>query len=655
MRFSIFKTPPHHKLAVSSRIRAAFLFWLPLALIQPAVAQQPAKSHAVEKDIWAVSRISGSDIGSYHEVMTMGQDHQIVTSIENDLVFNRLGSKVEMKSSSRYEEGADGHLLSVSSEMSSSAQSTKTEAAVRGNSLVIRTSTGGKSYGRTLPFTGELLGPVAARQLALSRLKSPGDVISFQMFYPELGSVVTITEKLAGRESLSFNGQTTPALKIEQTMSAMPGTVLLWLDSDGWLLRQLTPSPFGDIETLRAPAGEAEGSDVKGAPLPAESFTQTLVPSNIWLPEERLIERLTIRITQKKPQLGWPNFTADNQKVIEMTGNQVVLEIRQILPKADGQRPVTNPDLQPFLEPNALLQSDDPTVRAIAAKIAGGNTNAYETARALQKWTNENMKFDPGIAIAPASEVARDRRGTCFGYAVILASLARAEGIPSRIRMGFVYAGGVWGGHAWVEIMAGGTWIPLDAALYSPGPADAARFSFFTSSLQEGTIAQVGELAKLYGNVDIQILDYTIHGKKVVVPSDAKPFVISGNTYRNPWLGLTVQKPQSFHFTTLDAVWPASTVVAMEGPQGQIVEIQSHSDSLPVQKQSSEEKLLRDAGITGAQTESVLGGNRATLVSSPNAAGLAVRQGGYVLVITAKGTNAAHLLLEVASTLKLGR
>src|SRR5262249_6637301 len=156
-----------------------------------------------------------------------------------------------------------------------------------------------------------------------------------------------------------------------------------------------------------------------------------------------------------------------------------------------------------------------------------------------------------GIAIAPASEVARNRRGTCFGYAVLLASLARAEGIPSRIRMGFVYAGGIWGGHAWVEVRVGNDWIPLDAALYSPGAADAARFSFFTSSLQEGTISQVGELARLYGNVDLQVLDYTVHGKRVVVPQEARPFTITGDTYRNPWLGLTVEKPKGFGFTQL--------------------------------------------------------------------------------------------------------
>jgi hypothetical protein len=144
--------------------------------------------------------------------------------------------------------------------------------------------------------------------------------------------------------------------------------------------------------------------------------------------------------------------------------------------------------------------------------------------------------------------------------------------------------------------------------------------------LREGTIAQVGELAKLHRNVDVQVLDYTIGGRNVIVPQHATPFTISGDTYRSPWLGLTVQKPQTFRFTQLDAVWPNTTVVAMEGPRQQVVEIQSHSASLPVDEHSAEEKLLRDAKISGMRTEREVAGHRLTVISSVNTAGLAARR-----------------------------
>lgn len=626
-----------------------------LMFLHGAHGQQAQMAPMPQKNIWAQARLAGSEAGYYHESETVAPDQPIVSLIENDLVFNREGSKVEIKSSSRYQESVDGRLAKISSEMSSSDQPTRIEATVEGSSLAIHITTGGKTYSRMLPLTADVLGPEAARRLIVSRLKSPGDEVSYQMFYPELGSVATITDKLVGRESVSVEGEAAPTLKLEQTMSLVPGKAFVWLDAQGWLVRQLTPTPFGDVETLRASKAEIEAADVKGAALPKEAFANTLVTSNIRLPEERLIEQLTIRITHKKPGLGWPDFSAENQRVLEMTPDHVVLEIRRVMPGEHALRALhaTDQELAPFLQPNALLQSDDAAVQSIAAKVVGNDTDVYHAARSLQEWTNQNMKFDLGIAIASASEVARNRRGTCFGYAVLLASLARAEGIPSRIRMGFVYAGGIWGGHAWVEVLAGKDWVPLDSALYSPGPADAARFSFFTSGLQEGVIAQVGELAKLYGNVDIRILDYTIRGNRIVVPQDAERFSISGDIYQDPWLGLTVQKPKGFHFTQLTATWPESTVVGMQGPQQERVEIQSHSVSLPVQESTAEEELLRSAGITGTRSNKRVDGQQAVLISSEHKSGLVFKHGGEILLIIATGPGADQLLQQVASTVRL--
>lgn len=605
------------------------------------------------KEIWAEIRMAGKPAGSYHEKSRWGVNDDVVTEIDSDIVLNRLGSKVEIKSTSHYDESAGGDLLSVTSDMSSSAQVTHMEMTVKNGVLLIRTSTGSKTYERTVPFTGTLFGPDGLRRLSLSRLKSPGDSTIAQTFYPELASIVAATNTLIGPDQLTVANQAWPSLKIEQTVSAMPGKTTVWLDKSGWMLREIQPSPFGEIEVVRTGAEKRPALTVASTPLPDEVFSRTIVRSNIRLPEERLIERLKIRITHHKPELGWPNLEADNQKVLEKTPNYVVLEINRPMPKQAVKRPVQSTRvLAPFLAPNALLQSDDAAVQATAANVTGNNTDLFSSARALQKWTNENMHFDLGIAVVPASEVARNRRGTCFGYAVLLASMARAIGIPSRIRMGFVYAGGIWGGHAWVDVLVGHDWIPLDGALYSPGPADAARFSFFASSLEEGTLIQIGSLARLFGNVDIQILEYDMHGKQVIVPESAKPFAVDGDTYRDPWLGLTITKPSSFRFANLDAAWPDKTIIAMDGPQHQRVEIESLSDSLPTSASPNLEKYLSDSGISGSRSGKNIAGYHAVVVSSPEEAGLVIVDGGNVWLIKATGPHASELLMQVASTMK---
>ena len=141
----------------------------------------------------------------------------------------------------------------------------------------------------------------------------------------------------------------------------------------------------------------------------------------------------------------------------------------------------------------------------IAREVTANVQGDFEKARRLQDWVSQNLEFDLGIALASASEVVRNRRGTCVAYAVLLAALERAAGLPSRVVMGFAYANGIWGGHAWTEAYLDNRWIALDAALFSPGPADAARLRFGASAGDDQLIKILAAGAQLYGNVDCQV------------------------------------------------------------------------------------------------------------------------------------------------------
>jgi hypothetical protein len=616
------------------------------ALSQEAPIMIPAE------DIWAQVKIAGQPSGYYHEKIEADKDGKLSTIVEMVIVINRVGSKVEIRTSSVSKESTDTHFIGIQNESSSSNQSTRLEVTASDGSLMIRTTTGGKSYDRKVPYTGALIGPEAARRMTLAGLKSAGDIISYQTFSAELGSVATITRKALGMEQILIEGKQLSGLKVEDVMGNLPGKATVWLDNSGRLLRQVQESPFGEIETIRTAQKPilTEGSAV--STLPAEAYGRTLAHSNIRLPHERSIERMKIRITHRKPELGWPNLEADNQRVLEKTQQSVVLEIWRPEPKAKAERPVkSTPELAPFLRANPLLQSDDLGVQGIVRAIADLDSDLFHSSLALQKWTAENMNFDAGIAVASASEVARDRKGTCFGYSVLLGSLARAAGIPSRLRMGYVYVSGIWGGHAWIEVLVGNDWIPIDAAAYSPGPADAARFSAFTSSLEEGISTQFGALMQLYGNLDIQILEYKLKGRRTTVPVDAKPYIVNNNTYRNSWLGITMVKPDSFQFTKLDAFWPDDTIVAMEGPQHKTVEIQKSVYS----PQYEAAAYLRRAGISGIQKNITVAGFPAVEITSPEAAGLSFVDKDQVWTVKTKGANAPSLLHEVASSVKISQ
>jgi Transglutaminase-like superfamily len=610
------------------------------------LALYAAGQSAGTSDFWSLIRIGDQAVGYFRETARPSVDGRTVTAIDSVVALNRLGDKVEIIQKAEIEESADGSLLKISGHISSSKQTTLIEALVKEGVIELQTSAGGKTYSRTLPFAGRLIGPQGARQLTAGQLKNPGARISYQTFSPELANVVEIARQALERETIQLPGQSLNVIKAEERLKGLPIKRTIWIDGEGRVVRQSEPGPFGMMEIVRSDRATSLGA-AGGAALPEEMYDRTLARSNIRLPHPRSLESVRIRITHRKPELGWPDLGGENQTVLAQARDQVMLEIRR--PRLKSSRPVYSLDRQdPYLQPNAVLQSDDTEVQRIAREVVGEEKDLLKAARKLQAWVAQNLKLDLGIALAPASEVARNRKGTCLAYSALLASLERAAGIRSRVAMGFVYVGGIWGGHAWTEILVGDQWIPIDAAVFTPGIADAARLKFVAGSFEAGMGAESAAMGQMYGNVDIAILEYTVNGQRVAVAETQKPFLVDGDVYRNPWLGFTIRKPRGFQFTALNEVWPSATVVGMSGSHGEQVRLLQKSVNAGVRARLPE-AYLEDLGISGHLARRQIGGYSAVEVSAPEKAGLAFVDDTTVWVLLAEGVNAPKLLNEVAS------
>jgi hypothetical protein len=429
----------------------------------------------------------------------------------------------------------------------------------------------------------------------------------------------------------------------------------VWLDDQARPVRRVQSSPFGEIEMVRTTQDRALAA-TSGATLPAEAFKRSVIRSNIRLPHERNIESLRIRITHKRPDVGWPDFVSEYQSIIEQSPKSVVLDIRRPTRNALRDQSRSRDDsLKPYLAPNALFQSDDDEIKNIAQKIASGRSDPFAAAIALRDWTSKNMRFDAGIAVAPASEVVRNRAGTCFGYSILLGSLARAADIPSRMKMGFVYTGGAWAGHAWIEVFVRGQWLPLDAALTSPAIADAARVSFFTGSLEEGTISGLGSLAQMFGNVEIEVLQFAVSGRQVRVPPEAPAFTIQQNQYINPWIGVRIVKPESYRFISSNSVWPEATLIAMEGPRNERVSLERIPHSAGNDAEARALTYMEKNGVSGRRHIRRIAGRRGIRITSADGhkAALAVVNSDETWILKADAPNASALLSVVTDKLRL--
>lgn len=125
-----------------------------------------------------------------------------------------------------------------------------------------------------------------------------------------------------------------------------------------------------------------------------------------------------------------------------------------------------------YLLPNAWVQSQDPLVHGLAARAGGPDDSVDMRMRRLARIVEHRLR---GVvddkAYDDALRALKQQHGDCTEFALALAALARAQGIPTRIVFGMAYASrftgrkDVFAPHAWVQAWDAGNWRSYDAAL----------------------------------------------------------------------------------------------------------------------------------------------------------------------------------------------
>lgn len=106
-----------------------------------------------------------------------------------------------------------------------------------------------------------------------------------------------------------------------------------------------------------------------------------------------------------------------------------------------------------------------------AADVTRQGTNGHIVSPAIAEvWTTLLAQYRfhyTHPAIATSASVTRERRvGNCSGLSALLAEDLTREGIPARLRSGFLWGGLVGLAHEWVDVLdADGTWKSLDPSM----------------------------------------------------------------------------------------------------------------------------------------------------------------------------------------------
>ncbi len=631
------------------------ILWLVLLAWCPATIARSVQGGAGEGDTrWYSISLGGETVGYVRETgyrVRQGGRWHWKSETDSKIVLKRLGQKVELFVSYEHLETDDGLLEKVKAEQVLAGSRVRTEIEVEADKIKIKNITGNQVFSREVPYSGRLLGPVGISRLTVENLKAPGDKVNYTTVLAELAQVVSGERTLAGEEEVDCGRKKFLARKVIDRIFRVETTREVWLDAGGNEIKAVETSPFGDIVTCLS--SEEEVMAAMAASRGQEQFFQSsLVRSGVRLPQARGLDRVVVRLKHSKPELGWPEIENEYQKILEIKGEVRVVEMKRVpLRRAPGSQ-LSAEEQRTYLGASAYIDANDPEIKRIAGRVAGREKNAMQRALKLRDWVSRNLAFDPGFVFAPASEVLRAKKATCAGYAALLAALLRAAGIPSRYLVGMVYANGIWGGHAWVEAWLEGHWVPLDAALPSPGAADPARIVVARSSLEEGPGESLVAAQKFFGYVTVEVLEFSLKGQTIKIIQGQPLYEVRDNRYWNPGLQLGLRAPSGFSFEGLDGVWPDRTLLSLKGPGGQTVRLLQEgwfpAESL---EKYLLERLKKEVNGGSQAHIMVWGKKRPALVSAEKSA-LAILNGTDLFIIVVAGQNAEQWLRQVASSLE---
>jgi transglutaminase-like putative cysteine protease len=135
-----------------------------------------------------------------------------------------------------------------------------------------------------------------------------------------------------------------------------------------------------------------------------------------------------------------------------------------------------------------------------ANTITGPWTNSLTASLAIYDWVYKTVQKAPTVSLPSALDVLLKPEGDCNEHTYLFVALARAAGIPAKIRVGLTLQNGMFYYHAWPSVYVG-RWLDMDPTLnYKAVGADHI-------SLFEGELAEQMKLMGVVGRLKVEITE----------------------------------------------------------------------------------------------------------------------------------------------------
>lgn len=319
----------------------------------------------------------------------------------------------------------------------------------------------------------------------------PGDEVTFQIFDPATMASESVRVKVIDHEEVLNMGIKKKTKKIAIMFKGI--TQLAWVGENGEVIKE---KGFLGISLEKTTRDDA----LFGLPLES-SQDLTLaasVPSNVRINNADTLTRLEVEISG----ITYDHLSLDGGRQ-SLNGNLLIIDKESLADvSTDYDINGLNESKINFLEPTPFIESDHPKIRNLVKKIVAADEAPLKKAIKLVDWINKNIEKRPVLSLPDALSVIENGAGDCNEYAVLLAALARAAGIPAKIEAGLVYLNGRFYYHAW-NLLYLGKWITVDS-LFGQIPADVTHIRF-----SSGALKQQLDLISIIGKIKLKIIKQT--------------------------------------------------------------------------------------------------------------------------------------------------
>lgn len=457
------------------RIRLLSVASLLLVLAGVARAAPPATDPAAASsggyDTWMSVVLDGRKIGHLHQTEVHRRDRvESTTRLAVDL--NRLKQVVHITSTTRSSEDLDGQPLAFSARLDMSNMATTVQGTRQpdGTFRVI-SRVGGLDNDHVIDWPAGAHMLAGQRRVMRQHGLAPGTRYTTRNFDPASQRAVRVDTEVMGLERVLLPDGPHMLHHLRQKLHLGDNTQVmdLWVDNDYRVLKGRSALLGFSLEMLACSrrCANAPNQDI-------DLLSSTMVDAPRPLAAD--LRRRPMRYLIKVPP--------DQHIRLINTSEQRAFEVSPGLWRVDvvmnRSRKLPGP-VAADTQSTDWLQAASPVIVELSQRAIGDARTS--TARMVRMSSFVHDYIDnQGLSVGYASalEAAHTRAGDCTEHAVLLAAMARAQGIPARVVTGLAfadrYAGhfNVFVPHAWVQAWLGDHWQSFDPTL---GQFDSAHIA----------------------------------------------------------------------------------------------------------------------------------------------------------------------------------